>query len=322
MYFVTSLNFFSMSFLKSSTKYFSTLVKSVLLKTLVLFPFAFVEAGFMWHIKSYRNRSRVRLPVVADAFGLTGRGWASSWLEARRAAGLDAARDGFLLPTVIGPFPSMMLGCRRASTSEVSSLIKEIFMAAEAGWDLSRVGAHSLKPTLLSWCAKFGLPLATRRKLGGHAKGRDKSALAYSRDEMSEPMRELQRVVKAVKEGSFFPDSTRSGLLRPGAAMDSGVPEEPAGELAPQSPALTPPDDGFDVPLLPDVSMNSEGSLATSSGNPRQTGDPRDGSVPAPLIPTIDGDDKDDSRNHADDDVDDNDDDDQHDHEHERPRRQ
>ena len=68
-------------------------------------PFGFVEAGFMKQKTSYRNRSRVRLPVVADAFGLTGRGWARSWLEARGAVGLDAARDGFLLPTVFGTFP-------------------------------------------------------------------------------------------------------------------------------------------------------------------------------------------------------------------------
>ena len=101
-------------------------------------------------------------------------------------------------------------------------------MTAEAGWDLSRTGAHSLKPTLLSWCAKFGLPLALRRKLGGHAKARDKAVLAYSRDELSEPMRELQRLRKAVNDGVFVPDASRSGLWRGAPAVSSTAAQDAA----------------------------------------------------------------------------------------------
>ena len=174
--------------------------------------FGFLEAGFMKHKTSYRNRSRLRLPVVADAFGLIGGCWARSWLEARKKAGLDASRDGFLMPTVFGSLDCMTFGSLRATRAEISTLIKEVLLSADAGWDLARTGAHSLKPTLLSWCAKFGLTLALRRKLGGHAKARDKAVLAYSRDELSEPMRELQRVLKSINDGVFVPDATRSGL--------------------------------------------------------------------------------------------------------------
>ena len=138
--------------------------------------FGFVEAGFMRHKTSYRNCSRVRLPVVADAFGLSGKGWARSWLDARAEAGLEASKDGFLMPTSLGSLDCLSFGSVRATTAEISTLIKEVLMTAEAGWDFSRTGAHSLKPTLLSWCAKFGLPLALRRKLGRHAKAGDKAA--------------------------------------------------------------------------------------------------------------------------------------------------
>ena len=187
----------------------------------------------MKHKTSYRNRSRVRLPVVADAFGLTGGCWARSWLEARKKAGLEASRDGFLMPTAFGRLDHLTFGSLRATTAEISILIKELLMSAEAGWDLARTGAHSLKPTLLSWCAKFGLSLALCRKLGGHAKARDKAVLAYSRDELSEPMRALQRVLKAVNDGVFVPDATQSGLWRGApadsstAAQDTVLPEGP-----------------------------------------------------------------------------------------------
>lgn len=125
---------------------------------------------------------------------------------------MDAGSQGFLLPTVVGSFDSPVFGATRSTTAEVSLLIVEVLGNIQSDWDLSDIGAHSLKPTLLSWCAKYGLALSVRRRLGGHAKARDKSVLAYSRDELSEPMRLLQEVLQAVRDKRFDPDATRSGL--------------------------------------------------------------------------------------------------------------
>ena len=235
-------------------------------------PFGFVEAGFLKHKTSYRNRSRLRLPVVADAFGLAGVSWAKVWLDARRAAGLNAERDGFLMPTVYGNLPRMKFGNKRATTAEISSLIKEVLAAAGAGWDLDRTSSHSLKPTLLSWCAKFGLPLPIRRKLGGHAKARDKAVLAYSRDELSEPMRELQRVLKAISDGVFDPDATRSGLWLGQAPVHNKAVESPDGGRDPGADAVRDEDDFRYVEApppaehaTPDYNVESSSSSVNSS---------------------------------------------------------
>jgi hypothetical protein len=73
------------------------------------------------------------------------------------------------------------------------------------------LGSHSLKATCLSWLAKFGVAAAPRRKLGGHVKSKDRSLVEYSRDELSGPLRALDRVIEAVRRGVFDPDSSRSG---------------------------------------------------------------------------------------------------------------
>ena len=112
--------------------------------------FGFVEAGFLRHKTSYAARSKLRLPVVADAFGLTSVPWAARWLEARRQLGFDASIDGFLLPAVYGDFGKFALGRTRSTTAEVSLVLKEILKFLRVDGDLTRIGAHSLKPTLLS----------------------------------------------------------------------------------------------------------------------------------------------------------------------------
>jgi len=179
--------------------------------------FDFLEAGFMKHKTSYRARSKLRLPVVAEAYGVTGTPWARLWLDAREALGLKAYDARFLLPTVVGSITDPSFGQVCATTSEVTVLLSEVLALIMPETPLDKYGSHSLKPTLLSWCAKFGVPSAIRRSLVGHAKGKGKAVLAYSRDELSEPLRHLQKVLKAVRDDSFDPDATRSGLMRTGA---------------------------------------------------------------------------------------------------------
>jgi hypothetical protein len=78
-----------------------------------------------------------------------------------------------------------------------------------------RLATHSCKATMLSMAAKFGLDHGTRRLLGYHSEGRDRSMLTYSRDAISAPLRKMVAMIKAVKDGKFFPDSTRSGYFVP-----------------------------------------------------------------------------------------------------------
>ena len=71
-----------------------------------------------------------------------------------------------------------------------------------------------MKCTLLSWAAKFGVDASIRRALGYHTASADKSVNIYARDSMATPLRELQAVIDAVREGDFAPDETRSGFFR------------------------------------------------------------------------------------------------------------
>ena len=98
------------------------------------------------------------------------------------------------------------------TTVEFASSVRDFLLRHGVPADLIiNIGAHSMKSTLLSWVAKFGLDKPTRRMLGYHAAPKDKSVETYSRDAMAAPLRELDKVLDAVRSGRFAPDATRSG---------------------------------------------------------------------------------------------------------------
>ena len=67
---------------------------------------------------------------------------------------------------------------------------------------LVKIGAHSLKTTCLTWCAKHGERIEIRRFLGYHSAPCDKVALIYSRDAASAPLRRLDAVISAIRSGT------------------------------------------------------------------------------------------------------------------------
>ena len=77
-----------------------------------------------------------------------------------------------------------------------------------------KVCTHSAKTKLLSWSAKFGLPKGDRRILGYHVAGKDRMVQVYSSDELAAPLRKLELVEKAVRNGTFDPDVSRSGRFK------------------------------------------------------------------------------------------------------------
>lgn len=155
------------------------------------------------------KRRRLRLfPMVGHAVGVSGERWAENWVTARKELGLDVSVDGCLRPSRFlrgGKVVPM-------GSTELMVLVRRVFASANVPVDLT-VGktSHSLRATLLSWCAKAGLPMATRRVLGGHAKPGDWSVCEYSRDALAGPLAELGTLLKKVEEGQFLPDATRSG---------------------------------------------------------------------------------------------------------------
>ena len=68
---------------------------------------------------------------------------------------------------------------------------------------------------MLSWCAKYGISKASRKVLGYHVDSEDTSMAMYGRDNCAAALRDLDRVLKSVRDGLFFPDQTRSGYFAP-----------------------------------------------------------------------------------------------------------
>ncbi len=173
------------------------------------------------------NRPRVRglsLPVVGHAVGVRGEPWAEAWLRLRREMNLDAAADGALMLT---PSSGDSFTGRRLTTTEGAIWMREVLIdAGLSAEEAGSYGTHSLKATMLSWCAKAGMAKGTRRLLGGHAANRDRSVLEYSRDALAEPLRQLGEVLDRVALGEFFPDATRSGRWR-GLTQARGVARHP-----------------------------------------------------------------------------------------------
>ena len=99
---------------------------------------------------------------------------------------------------------------------------------------LLQLTSHSLKVTLLSWTAKVFVGWDNQTLLGYHSLGVNKSALSYSRDALSGPLRELEKVLTLVRAGQFDPDDTRSGRWHPvpQASSSSASAASAAGDAA------------------------------------------------------------------------------------------
>ena len=150
------------------------------------------------------------LPVAIPVEALMDDSWIPVWLELRQQAGLHGGQPFPMLPS-----PQLGGGWARMplTVSAAADWLRSLLKVESSARD--RLATHSCKATMLSMAAKFGLDHGTRRLLGYHSEGRDRSMLTYSRDAISAPLRKMVAMIKAVKDGKFFPDSTRSGYFVP-----------------------------------------------------------------------------------------------------------
>lgn len=167
---------------------------------------------------SLEKRTRF-LPMSAPVRSVSGLDWTRAWLQLRREANLEAEEGRPLLPA-----PNDGGGWANVPLSATSAAIwLKSLLQGSTGPDVALLGTHSMKCTLLSWTAKFGLDAAVRRALGYHTSQADRSVNIYARDSMAAPLRELQRVIDAIREKEFMPDETRSGFFRNGDARNVGA---------------------------------------------------------------------------------------------------
>lgn len=156
-----------------------------------------------------RQRMKRPIPVAAHAWGVATEGWAAIWLKLRQEAGLDAHKDETLMPAC-GPDLRFVAKVRMA-TDALCVFVKTILRAMEVPDKIIRtITAHSMKVTFLSWCGKAGLEEEPRRKLGGHSRKGESMVDPYSRDLLSEPLRQLGHVLLWVRHRDFQPDKDRA----------------------------------------------------------------------------------------------------------------
>ena len=115
------------------------------------------------------------------------------------------------------PFVDGTWGVERLSSGDAGVWMREILhLAGFSKEALAKVGMHSPKHTLLSWCAKHGVKRSFREDLGGHVRSSDGSVAVYSRDLLAAPLSALEKVIRDVGSGRFDPSATRAGMFRPG----------------------------------------------------------------------------------------------------------
>ena len=157
------------------------------------------------------THTRRLLPLMALGQGLHEQSWALAWKEAREELGLRVPQYP-CLPEMnnMGDIKKV-----KVSTSRGSVLLRDLL--ADSGLDEALVRpltSHSLKATILSWCAKWGLPLETRRILGHHVDPGAKSVITYSRDALVAAHTSVAKMINAIKLNKFDPDTTPGERIR------------------------------------------------------------------------------------------------------------
>ena len=145
------------------------------------------------------------LPILIPIFNFGSRPWFQSWVATAEYFGRDWTQQplGPLLPILTG---DEALGQVPASSADISKFLQSILDPTSE----QKLSSHSGKATLLSWSAKYGLPLETREVLGRHSRAASTTAAIYSRDLQGHAIESLVKVLHAVKAGRFDPEACRS----------------------------------------------------------------------------------------------------------------
>ena len=169
----------------------------------------YIDTRFADH-KTAKPGSTKALPIAAPAYGLTDECWAEHFALVRKIAKTTAEDGSGLVPALGEDGVLKVAFTTQEFTLALRTLLQRLgFSAAQVG----NIGSHSLKATVLSWTGKFGIARDHRRLLGYHAMPGDHSVDLYAREVLAGPLREMERMLEAIRNKSFDPDATRSGLL-------------------------------------------------------------------------------------------------------------
>ena len=162
----------------------------------------YIEAVVQVHkTQNLQGRSPRCLELVAPGKGVVGESWIQSFLDARESLNLGDQHP-FMPAPDMGGLPTV----RALGTDECGAWLESLLV----GRDGQRTTSHSLKATMLSYCAKFGVSHQDRLALGGHSHP-GRMADTYGRDALARPLRLLGTVIQAIRNKEFLPDVSRAG---------------------------------------------------------------------------------------------------------------
>ena len=178
----------------------------------------FIECSVDVHKTAHaRQMKGVLLPVVAPAVGVTENNWGALWRQARRSLGIKDPQDGgAVMPA---PDANMEVTDRSLESDEAGAWLRLLLYGSISKLDVRRISSHSLKCTCISYATKFGASPDEILLLGYHCGGHQ-MAITYGRDSASPSVLLLERVLKAIRDGRFRPDETRSGRFLTAAAKE------------------------------------------------------------------------------------------------------
>ena len=91
------------------------------------------------------------LPVIAPSPGLRNECWATKWIENRKALGMNASEEE---PLMRCPMADREFGSKKLGTSDACMWIRELLKDVTPESELSDLGTHCSKATILIWLAK------------------------------------------------------------------------------------------------------------------------------------------------------------------------
>ena len=158
---------------------------------------------------SIGDRREQYLPLVVPWEGVTNDNWLDTFLHLYLEAGLDIQK------TPLGPLlPAPKAGggfcARPLRTLEASKWLRELLQGTK---DCGSIRAHSMKATLLSWCARAGVDKEIRAVLGHHCSALTGSDVVYSRNLQIRPVRKLQMLLRLIRIGMGLEDIADQGQI-------------------------------------------------------------------------------------------------------------
>ena len=203
------------------------------------------------------------LPVLVPATSVVGRPWLHKACQAFEAVGqgIGGIRAGPLFKAVLN-VQDMIFGAREVRSSEVTAMLRMFLKPLlKSG---QRITSHSLRVTLLSWAAKFGIGREERDILGRHASAVHGAGPLYSRDLVTPAAIKLASMLEQVSSGTFRPDAPRLEYFAPASVAA-------ASEVKVELPRAS----GIVIDVLSsdsssDESGGSNGSSSTSTESPAE----------------------------------------------------